>query len=130
MNMNVHVNKSTDTDMGGYNEFKLSSSCYLRLMAGKPQGLILNEKREPIGIFIVTHGLNALKKHCFDPSESKWITLGTIEQKRQEIVGESGRWYDIPLFARDNPWHIVCLALTKEHAALAKEMINNDENSF
>lgn len=61
--------------MGGYNEFKLSSSCYLRLMAGKPQGLILNEKREPIGLFIVTHGLNALKKHCFDPSESKWITI-------------------------------------------------------
>lgn len=68
--------------------------------------------------------------YIFDSKSTEYF-FNSIEIKPDCISGETkGRWYDIPLFARDNPWHIVCLALTKEHAALAKEMINNDENSF
>lgn len=105
---------------------KISISHYARLTDGTPYGLILNEDRELVGVFIVLHGLNTLKKYCFDPRKNKWVTLGDIEQKRKEIIGESGKWDSIPLFARDNPWQIVCLSLTKEHAAFVKELIDNN----
>lgn len=104
---------------------KISKRCYACLTDGTPYGLILNEDRIPVGVLIVTSGLNALKKHCFDPRNYRWTTLGTIEQKRQEIIGERGRWNDIPLLARHNPWQIVCMALTKEHEVFAKDMVNN-----
>ena len=68
------------------NYLKIWTSYYVRLTDGTP------------------YGLNALKKHCFDPRKSKWVTLEMIESRRQELVGESGRWDDVPLFARDNPW--------------------------
>ena len=49
---------------------KISISHYARLTNGTPYGLILNEDRELVGAFIVLHGLNTLKKYCFDPRKT------------------------------------------------------------
>lgn len=101
---------------------KIMISYYVRLTDGTPYGLVFNKNREPAGVFIVTRGLNALKKHCFDPWKYKWVTLEMIESKRQEIVG---RWDGMPSFARDDPWQIVCVSLTKENEVFVKDIVNN-----
>lgn len=87
------------------NEFvPIMLSHYVRLLDGTPYGLIVNKIHEPVGVFVVIYGLEAFRKHCHIPDKNSWLTLYQIEERRQEIVGECGRWEDIPLIARDNAW--------------------------
>lgn len=112
-----------------FNEFvPITSRNYVRLLDGTPYGLVVNKDREPVGVFVIVYGLEAFHKHCYIPDENSWLTIGQIEQRRQEIVGESGRWEDIPLFARDNPWQIMCLSLTKEQLDTVREVIVNSKD--
>lgn len=112
-----------------FNEFvPITSRNYVRLLDGTPYGLVVNKDREPVGVFVIVYGLEAFRKHCYIPDENSWLTIGQIEQRRQEIVGESGRWEDIPLFARDNPWQIMCLSLTKEQLDTVREVIANSKD--
>ena len=97
---------------------KLPDNCYARLTDGTPCGLIFDVYHKPIGLFIATCG------------KAKWLTLEMIEQKRRENFGENRRWDDMPVIVQDGPWQIVCLRLTKEHAAFVKELIDKSENSF
>nr|DAT71878.1 MAG TPA: hypothetical protein [Caudoviricetes sp.] len=52
-----------------------------------------------------------------------------IERKKRENFGKNCRWDDMPVIVQDGPWQIVCLRLTKEHAAFAKELIDKSENN-
>lgn len=106
----------------------ITSRNYVRLLDGTPYGLVVNKDREPVGVFVVIYGLEAFRKHSYIPDENRWLTIGQIEQRRQEIAGESGRWEDIPLVARDNPWRIMCLSLTKEQLDTVREVIANSED--
>lgn len=106
----------------------ITSRNYVRLLDGTPYGLVVNKDREPVGVFVVIYGLEAFRKHSYIPDENRWLTIGQIEQRKQEIVGESGRWEDIPLIARDNPWRIMCLSLTKEQLDTVREVIATSED--
>lgn len=94
---------------------------YARLLDGTPYGLVMNEVREPVGVFVVMYGLEAFRKHCYIPDKNSWLTLDQIEHRRQEIVGESGRW-------EDNPWQILILSLTKEQLKAIREQIANSKD--
>lgn len=111
------------------NEFvPIMLSHYVRLLDGTPYGLIVNKIHEPVGVFVVIYGLEAFRRHCHIPDKNSWLTLYQIEERRQEIVGECGRWEDIPLIARDNPWQIICLALTREQLKAVREQIANSKD--
>lgn len=112
-----------------FNEFvPITTSNYVRLLDGTPYGLVVNRDREPVGVFVVVYGLEAFRKHCYIPDKTSWLSLSLIEHRRQEIVGESGRWEDIPLFARDNPWLIMCLSLTEGQLDAFREEIANSKD--
>ena len=101
---------------------------YARLLDGTPYGLIMNRVREPVGIFVVVYGLEAFRKHCYIPDKNSWLTLDQIELRRQEIIAESGRWEDDILIAKDNPWQIIILSLTKEQLKATREQIANSKD--
>lgn len=112
-----------------FNEFvPFAPYHYARLLDGTPYGLVMNKVREPVGVFVVVYGLEAFRKHCYIPDKNSWLTLDQIEHRRQEIVGESGRWEDIPLIAKDNPWQILILSLTKEQLKAVREQIANSKD--
>lgn len=86
------------------NEFvPIMLSHYVRLLDGTPYGLIVNKIHEPVGVFVVVYGLEAFRNHCYIPNKNSWLTLYQIEERRQEIAGERGRWVDDLLIARDSP---------------------------
>ncbi len=112
-----------------FNKFvPITARNYVRLLDGTPYGLVVSKDREPVGVFVVVYGLDAFRKHCYIPDKNSWLTLGQIEQRRQEIVGESGRWEDIPLFARNNPWRIICLSLTEEQLNVFRKDIADSKD--
>lgn len=57
-----------------FNEFvPITSSNYVRLLDGTPYGLVVNRDREPIGVFIVLHGLEAFRQHCYIPDKTSGL---------------------------------------------------------
>lgn len=105
-----------------FNEFvPFASYHYARLLDGTPYGLVMNEVREPVGVFVVVYGLEAFRKHCYIPDKNSWLTLGQIEHRRWEIVCESGR-------REDTPWRILILSLTKEQLKAIREQIANSKD--
>ena len=75
----------------------------------------------PLNLFKKRYVLEAFRKHCYIPDKNCWLTLDQIEHRRQEIVGESGRW-------EDNPWQIIILSLTKEQLKAIREQIANSKD--
>lgn len=101
---------------------------YARLLDGTPYGLIMNRVREPVGMFVVIYGLEAFRKHCYIPDKNSWLTLDQIEHRRQELIVEGGRWKDDFLIAKDNPWQLIILSLTKEQLKAIREQIANSKD--
>lgn len=105
-----------------FNDFvPIASSNYMRLLDGTPYGLVVNRDRELVGAFVVLYGLEAFRQHCYIPDKDNWLSLRLIEHRKQEIVGESGRW-------EDNPWQLLILSLTKEQLDAVREEIANSKD--